>query len=136
MMFNESFMFFWLVSIADGARGVAVLATFPLLILAVICSTIGRDARNSLLNISYCETQAGKDEAYKKIIKDSFRATRYSMYGAVFCCAAGVLIPPERALMAGGAQYVVEAAEVDETLKRIKVIFDNKLSEIETGDQE
>ena len=109
-MFNEAFWFFYLVDVVGAIR-------VPLGVGGYI-----------LVGYSAFVAYAGAIEGYFKrplFKKSVFRAIIIG--GAMILTAS--FLPTERALLAGGAQYAVEATNADETLLRLKELLDKKLAD-------
>lgn len=101
-MFNEAFMFFWLVSVVENIVGVFV-------IFAILCAGIG----------AFC---AMEFEAYKSGVT--------FIIGSLFFIVCAVVTPPKESFYAGAAQYVGEAGELDQTLIDLKKLLDQKIAEL------
>ena len=110
-LFNEAFWFFYMVEKFDALPGFAAGAFFVGLFAAVgfgMFTEYEDDRLNAI---------------FVKWIK-----RYYTVVAVIAICA--VLAPPPVAFYAGAGQYVGEAAELDETLLKVKKLVDAKLEEM------
>lgn len=105
-MFNEAFWLFYMIGLSDMIRGNA----FAIALLLGLIGGIGI----TFVWTEVCE-KTGK---------------RLTWLLGIFCTVlmvAGVFMPSKEALYAGAGQYVAEATELDDTLRSLKTLLDQKI---------
>lgn len=113
-MFNEAFLFFWLVGIVEGLQVLFLIGGF-----VVICCAI-----------PVCLYHDDHDDDDCKA-KGPFR-TKMTAVAGIIMVFIGALMPPPEAFYAGGVQYVGEAVELDDTVMRLKTILDAKIEDLDS----
>lgn len=114
-MLNETFMFFWLVSLAENVTGFLVMFAAICLIAIIPMGAIAVDAYDK------------ERTMWMKYIK---RCVAMAIVSAV----VGVSIPPPAAFYGGATQYVAEVGEVSDTLLKLKDALDAKLVDLAEED--
>lgn len=119
-MFNEAFMFFYLISLVTSLSCVAVVVMVLCGIATVITTIVAGATAES-------EHEKQAHENAKSLLRKFFPT-------ALLCLAVVVLTPPKEAFYAGAGQYVIEATEIDGTIMQLKEILDQKIAEeLENG---
>lgn len=111
-MFNEAFWFFYLVGVVQDLPLTLFFVGFGFAAAAALC-----------LGPGYCACPESERLMWAKRGKKCVTV-------ALILWFVGMFVPSEDAFYAGGAQYVTEATELDETLLNLKGILDQKIEEL------
>lgn len=107
-MINETFWFFYLVELVNRVSiigGVLMVASAFGIVVALMVY----------------------EDAYGDDVKTALKWMKRSLVVLILSTIVTVFTPTEKAFYGGTAQYVVEIAEVDDTLLALKELIDEKI---------
>ena len=114
-MFNETFWFFYLISVTSSIAVMAVIIFVVAFLIALIV-TIGSTLEGDFKSVA---------PALKRIVLP------------ILICSGllAIFMPPESAFYGGATQYVAQSTEIDDTLINLKELIDQKIGEQIKGDK-
>jgi hypothetical protein len=126
LMFNEVFLFFYLVSVLTS-----LTASITYLIVGVIILMIAY----IVLGAIYISDEVPRDEV--PAAWDRYRSRiKTAVVTILLLSLATILIPNEKALYAGAGYYVAEQTEVTDSLMQLKDVVDARIEELMPVEEE
>lgn len=127
-MFNEAFMFFWLIKLAGSLPALFLVFGVACAVVLGFRATMHYEEAGRIRR--YGQKEKKNREAEVEWEAKGLRSVYKAVASVIVASLLAVAIPPESAFYAGAGQYVGTEVELDETLLRLKTVVDARIEEL------